>query len=170
MAGLPATGKSAISCRLKQELACVLLDKDQIRACLFAEHVEYSREQDDLCVNAMYEVARYHLQRRPASPVILDGRTYSRRYQIAAVKTAAEHANVPICFIECVCSPETARHRINLSKGAHIAKDRDEILYEKSRAAAEPITEHRLILNTDKNTKDQCIQTALAYIKKQLEC
>lgn len=168
MAGLPASGKSAISERLKNALNAVLLNKDKVRACLFENYVEYSREQDDLCVDMMYQIARYHLKKRPTTPVILDGRTYSRTYQIEAAKQAAILADTTICIIECVCSPTVARMRLKNDRYKHIAQDRDELMYEKSRASAEPITEPRLVLETDKANEEQCEQTALAYLKRLL--
>ena len=167
MAGLPASGKSAVSQALKQSLDAVLLDKDQVRAGLFTDHVDYTRKQDDLCVDIMYNVAHYHLTNRPQTPVILDGRTYSRRYQIDSVKRAAKRADTSIHIIECVCSSETARMRLRQDKDKHIARNRDELLYEKSRAAAEPITEPRLVLDTEHLTKEQCALSALDYIRKQ---
>lgn len=170
MAGLPATGKSAVSRRLKQALDAVLLDKDQIRACLFDGYVEYSRLQDDLCVNMMYDLASFHLDRRPNKPVILDGRTYSRAYQIDSVKSAASRDQVPLCIIECVCSHETALIRLQQDKDIHLAQNRDATLYEKSRANAEPITEPRFILNTDEEGEALCAERALGYIRKQQTC
>ena len=167
MAGLPATGKSAVSQALKQSLKAVLLDKDQLRACIFTDHVDYTREQDDLCVDMMYDVAQYHLTKRPDTPVILDGRTYSRRYQVDLVKRAAQRAGTPMCIIECVCSPDTARTRLRHDKDKHIARNRDERLYEKSRTTAEPMTDPRLVLDTEQMTKEQCTQSALEYIRKQ---
>ena len=167
MAGLPATGKSAVAQSLKQSLNAVLLDKDQVRACLFAEHVNYTREQDDLCVDVMYDVACYHLTKRAETPVILDGRTYSRQYQIDSVKRAAGRANTPMLIVECVCSSETARMRLRQDRNKHIAENRDELLYEKSLAAAEPITEPKLVLDTEHMTKEQCALSALEFIRKQ---
>lgn len=167
MAGLPASGKSAVARRLSHELEAVLLDKDQVRACLFADYVEYSRTQDDLCVSVMYDVACYHLEQRPGTPVILDGRTYSRGYQIDAVTQTAIRAEVALYIIECVCSSETALMRLMADRDTHPAQDRDALLYEKSRAAAEPIVEPRLILNTDDRTEDQCAQIALGYVREQ---
>ena len=166
MAGLPASGKSAVSQALKQTLNAVLLDKDQLRACIFADLVDYTREQDDLCVDMMYDVAQYHLTKRPDTPVILDGRTYSRRYQVDSVKRAAQRADTPMCIIECICTPETARARLRQDKNKHVAKNRNELLYEKSRAAAEQITDPRLVLDTEQMTKEQCVQSALDYIRK----
>lgn len=170
MAGLPASGKSAIAQRLKPLLSAVLLDKDQVRAHLFAEHVEYSRSQDDLCIDIIYDVTCFHLQRRPQTPVILDGRTYSRRYQIEAVKNTAIRANTDLAIIECICSPETALHRLEKDEAVHLAKDRNAQLYEKSQAAAEPIVEPRLTLNTDEKTAEECVTAAIRYLQTHRSC
>jgi len=167
MAGLPASGKSAVARKLKPLLGATLLDKDLVRANLFAEHVEYSRSQDDLCVDIIYDVACFHLDRRPQVPVILDGRSYSRRYQIEAVKKTAVRAKTALAIIECVCSAQTALVRLEKDKTIHIAKDRDALLYEKSCASAEPIVEPRLTLNTDDNTVEQCVQAARRYLQAQ---
>lgn len=164
MAGLPASGKSAIAQNLKSTLSAVLLDKDSLRDCLFKENVEYSREQDDLCVDVMYDVACFHILRRPQTPVILDGRTYTRRYQVEAVKKTALRASCPLVLIECVCSRETALNRLRQDKATHLAKDRDAALYEKSRAAAEPLEESRLTLDTDESSIEQSVQAIKKYI------
>src|SRR6185437_10849965 len=95
MAGLPGTGKSAIAARLAERLNGVVLSKDEFRARLFPQ-VDYSREQDDAAMQAVYAAAREHLAVGRA--VILDGRTFSRSYQIADLLAAAERPLV----IECV--------------------------------------------------------------------
>lgn len=164
MTGLPASGKSTIAARLRSELGAVLLDKDEVRAFLFADHVDYEREQDDLCVNIMYDVACHHFKRRPDSTVILDGRTYSRRYQIDAVKQAATRASVPLYLIECVCTAESARKRLESNPGSHLAEDRNYLMYQNSKAHAEPIDEPRLVLDTDAMSEDQCVRAALNYL------
>lgn len=167
MAGLPASGKSAIARELKLVLNAVLLDKDQVRASLFSDYVDYSRAQDDLCVSIMYDIAHYHLEHRGDTPVVLDGRTYSRGYQVEAVKHAADRAATTLCFIECVCSPATAKERLERDRGVHLAADRDYKLYQKSYAASEPIVEPRLTLNTDTYSESQCVEIALEYIRVQ---
>lgn len=167
MAGLPASGKSSLAQQLKPALSAVLLDKDLVRASLFTDHVEYSRAQDDLCVDIMYDVACFHLERRPETPVLLDGRTYSRAYQIEAVKNAALRANSVLAIVECICSRKTALDRLEEDKTVHIAKDRDARLYEKSRASAEPIVEPHLILNTDEYTVEQGVDAVLRYLQEQ---
>lgn len=55
MAGLPGVGKSTLARALAARLDAVVLDKDRIRASLFPpSHVDYSRDQDDFCIDVMY--------------------------------------------------------------------------------------------------------------------
>jgi len=170
MAGLPASGKSSIARGLAINLSAVLLDKDQVRNFLFKDAVDYERKQDDLCVNVMYDVAAYHFSVRPTRPIILDGRSYSRQYQVDAVKEIASRANVDLHFIECVCTPETARLRLESDEDIHLAKNRNYSMYEQSRASADVITEPKLILDTESSNKKECLRLALSYIKSRSPC
>jgi len=165
MAGLPASGKSALARQLANHLNAVLLDKDQVRDFLFKDAVDYEREQDDLCVDVMYKVASYHLTVRPNKPVILDGRSYSRQYQVDAVKQAAIGVNAALYIIECVCTPEVARLRLESDKHTHLAKNRNFAMYQKSRATADRITEPKLVLDTENNTEEECLRLALTYLE-----
>ena len=57
MAGLPGTGKSTLAAPLASDLG-VLLNKDDVQALLFPPPVlDYSREQDDLVMQAIYAAA-----------------------------------------------------------------------------------------------------------------
>ena len=165
MAGLPASGKSVIARKLAQRLQGIVLDKDEARASLFGTYVDYTREQDDLCVAILYDVARYHRSQRPGTPIILDGRTYSRRYQVAALKQAAERMAVPLTIVECVCAPESAKQRLEQDFGVHLARDRDYSLYLRSCAGAEPIEEPKLILDTDRHDPEECVAQVLAFLE-----
>lgn len=164
MAGLPASGKSAVGAELQKALNAVLLDKDTVRNFLFADYVDYSDSQNDLCLNVMYQVSHYLLCSQSPPVVILDGRTYSRRYQIEALKAEAERADSRLCLIECVCSEASARQRLEQDQEVHVAKDRDFQMYLNSKARAEPITEARLVLDTDAYALDACVQQALEYM------
>jgi len=170
MAGLPASGKSSIARMLANHLSAVLLDKDQVRDFLFKDAVDYKRKQDDLCVNVMYDVASYHFSVSPNKPVILDGRSYSKRYQVDAVKETAVRANVELYFIECVCKPETARVRLKSDENIHLAKNRNYSMYERSRANADVITEPKLILDTDSRNEKECLQRIMSYLKSSSSC
>ena len=165
MAGLPASGKSTVAQLLASELNAVLLDKDKVRAFLFEGAVDYVQQQDDLCVDVMYKVARYHLEKRPNTAVILDGRSYSKKYQVDAVKRAADQSGIALCIIECVCSAESARNRLESDAGKHIAKDRDFNLYQKSVLAADVISEPKLVIDTDKFSAAEGARLALTHLQ-----
>jgi len=166
MAGLPGTGKSAIASRLEPVLGAVLLDKDKIRAALFPPtDVEYSTVQDDFCVHVMMEVAEYILRRDPARHIILDGRTFSRQYQLAEWQALAARLEVPLCVVECVCADETVRERLarDAALECHPARNRDYAMYADVKARFEPIPEPKLVLNTDGDLAS-CVERALAYV------
>src|SRR5712691_4012505 len=97
MAGLPGTGKSTLGRLLAGVCAATVLDKDTIRAALFPIHlIEYSTRQDDFCMSIMFQVASYMKRNNPSLNVILDGRTFSRRYQVAALEQLGRELAVPL--------------------------------------------------------------------------
>jgi predicted kinase len=163
-AGLQATGKSTLAKKLQQTLSAILLDKDSVRDCLFAEHVDYSAAQNDLCVNIIYQLCSYYLQKNPGSKIILDGRTYSKKYQVETLKQTATQLDTPLRIIECVCSEESSKKRLEQDSKKHLAKDRDFTLYQKIKAAADPINEPKLLINTDLISPEESIAKILAYL------
>jgi len=170
MAGLPASGKSAVARPLAAALPALLLDKDAVRAELFGTHVDYRREQNDLVVDITYRVSTYVLGRDSTANILLDGRTYSRRYQIEALEAAARAVATPLRLIECVCSSSSALERLErdaVQPGTHPAADRDAALYRASRAAAEPIERARLVLDTDAHTPESAVQLALDWLRSE---
>ncbi|HLJ44418.1 MAG TPA: ATP-binding protein [Bryobacteraceae bacterium] len=152
MAGLPATGKSTLARALSERSNGVVLDKDPIRRALFPPHeIEYSSEQDDFCMELMLQTAAYLWRRNPERVVFLDGRTFSHEYQIRRAVEFAGSAGQPFRIIECVCSEATARRRLehDIAEQRHPAANRDFALYLRVKAAFEPITLPKLIVNTD---------------------
>ena len=86
MAGLPGTGKTTLARELAGRTSGRVVSKDEVRHALFAEgEIEYSSQQDDFCQQVMLETAGYLLRRDAGRIVFLDGRTFSRRYQIENV-------------------------------------------------------------------------------------
>jgi predicted kinase len=172
LAGLPGTGKTTLAAGLRQHFGprMLLLDKDRLRDTVFGpDHVEYQRDQDDLCVRLLHQAAAWHLRRHPEGHVVLDGRTCSRRYQIADSLRLAQQTRHPLRIIECVCAEATARHRLrqDTTAGAHPAANRDFVLYLRLKATAEPIVVPTLRLNTDAPRSD-CLHRALAYLTPDL--
>lgn len=166
MAGLPGTGKSAIARSLAERLSAALLDKDAVRAALFApRHVEYSTRQDDFCVDVLLDAAAYLISHGLTLWVIIDGRTFSRRAQLERVEAASVQLNAETRVIECVCSDQTAARRLaaDAERGAHVARNRDGALHAEIKARFEPIRSPKLTIDTDR-TLDACIAECLAYL------
>jgi predicted kinase len=163
MAGLPGSGKTTLA----RELACrtggLVLNKDEVRAALFpAPEIEYSTEQDDFCVTVMLEVAGYVLRKTPSRTVFVDGRPFSRPYQVEQVVQAAEDMKQPWRILHCVCSEASARRR--LTEDAHLAGNRDFELYREIKRGFETIERPQVVIDTDKPLKES-LERALEALR-----
>jgi predicted kinase len=168
MAGLPGTGKSTLAVRIAQGFGGVVLSKDEVRATFFPSRVlDYSSEQDDLCMAAIYSAATYILKSNREQTVILDGRTFLRAYQVRTLLDAAASANEPLRIIECVCADEVARQRLEAdqAQNVHPAKNRSYALYLAVKDQAEPIRVPHLLLDTGALSLEQCVERCLAYLR-----
>jgi len=165
MAGLPGTGKSTLARQLAERTQGAILNKDEIRSALLSpEDIEYTAEQDDFVMEIMLETARFLLRKTPARKIFLDGRPFSRRYQIDRVLRFADKLAQPSTIIECVCSDESARRRLDVERDpSHPAHNRTFALYLEVKARFEPITYPKTIIDTDQPI-DQCIVPALAAV------
>jgi predicted kinase len=165
MAGLPGTGKTTLSRALVAELGGTVIDKDQIRAALFpAPDIEYSTEQDDFCMAIMLKVAGYSLRKDPRRSIFLDGRTFSRKYQLKRATGYADAIGQQWRILECVCSENTARERLQ-SDSAHLAANRDFNLYRAVQGRFEEITLPKTVIDTDQPL-GQCVETAKAALNQ----
>ena len=159
MAGLPGSGKSTLSRALATELGGTVLDKDEIRATLFSpDDIEHSTEQDDFCMGIMLKVAGYLFRKDHSRRIFLDGRTFSRAYQLERATGFAEALSQPWRILECVCSEATARRRLAEDEG-HLAANRDFELYLKVKARFEEINLPKTVMDTDRPI-GTCIQIA----------
>jgi predicted kinase len=161
MAGLPGTGKSTLCRRLSGSV----LDKDEVRAALFPpSDIEYSTEQDDFCMKVMLETAEYILKKDPLRFVFLDGRPFSRRYQIDQAIAVANELNQPWRILECICSEETARRRLDEQIGTHPAGNRDFEMYLRVKAGFEEIAFPKTIIDTEQSV-EACVSLARAALR-----
>jgi adenylylsulfate kinase len=169
MAGLPGTGKSTIAARLADALGGVVLSKDVVRAALFPPPaLDYSREQDDVAMAAVYAAAGYILRTSPGRAVVLDGRTFTRAYQIRDLLALAADLGERPRVIECVCTDAVARERLERDRrrGGHPAGNRGFDLYLARKADAEPLTVPRLVLDTGTLTPEEGVARCLDYLRE----
>jgi len=160
MAGLPGTGKTTLSRALAAELGGIVIDKDQIRAALFdPPDIEYSTEQDEFCMRVMLKVAGYLFRKDSARKVFLDGLTFSRAYQLRRATGYANALGQPWRILECVCSDETARKRLQ-SGPEHPARNRDFDLYVAVKQKFEEIVLPKAVIDTDQPLED-CVEQAM---------
>jgi adenylylsulfate kinase len=164
MAGLPGTGKSTLARRLAHLLPAVVVDKDRLRAALFPpDEIDYSARQDDLCFEAGLHAAAYLLKK--GRTVILDGRTFSKAYQVEHLRQFAGAVHARLEIIECCCTDEVAASRLARSQAAHThpAGNRGFALYQKLKAQAEPIRLPHLVVDTSQGV-EQCVAHCLEHL------
>ena len=170
MAGLPGSGKSTLARALAERLAGAVLDKDAIRAALFQPgYVEYSLAQDDFCQGVMLQTAAYLLAKDAKLHVLLDGRTFSRRYQRERVIDFCAQVGTVWAMLECVCREQTALARLAeaVAQKTHPAANRTPTLYGEVREAWEPIDQPKLVIDTDAEL-DECVDQALRYVMSRI--
>jgi adenylylsulfate kinase len=113
----------------------------------------------------MLQSAGYLLSQDPARMIFLDGRPFSRRYQIDNVIMAAASSHQPWRILECVCSDESACRRLeeDASRGEHPAVNRDYALYSEVKTRFEEIRHPKTVIDTDQPL-DTCIQVGMAAL------
>lgn len=168
MAGLPATGKSTIAACLAERLGAVVLDKDRVRATLFPPRVlNYSAEQDEITMTAIYQAAAAILKADPRQAVVIDGRTFLRPGQLRPLLDLAASLGEAPRLIECACDDDAARERLerDAARGSHPAGNRDFALYLSLKAVAGPIALPHLVLDTGRLSLEECVRRCLDFIR-----
>ena len=167
MAGLPGTGKTTLAREVAARTAGRVLSKDEIRHALFlVDEIEYSPRQDDFCLEVMLGTAGYLLQKDRSRFVFLDGRPFSRRYQIDSVLNTATRLQQSWRILECVCSEEVVRQRLeeHCELASHPASNRNFQLYLEVRSRFEAITLPKTVIDTGEPL-ETCAQQALAALR-----
>jgi adenylylsulfate kinase len=97
--------------------------------------------------------------------IFLDGRPFSRRYQIENLLAGANALHQRWRILECVCSEETARGRLqgDAAQNVHLAGNRNFELYLQVKERFEWISVPKAVIDTDR-TLDECISLGLAAL------
>lgn len=166
MAGLPGTGKTTLGRALAQRVGGRVLNKDEVRYSLFQpEEIEYSAPQDDFCQGLMVEAASYFLARDPKKIIFLDGRPFSRRYQIENVRAVANAIHQPCRILECICPEKIVRQRLKEDSmtGNHLAANRNFALYLDVKARFEAIAFPKVVIDTSQDL-EECVRRGLLHV------
>ena len=167
MAGLPGTGKTTLARELAQRTSGRVLSKDEFRHAIFtSDEIEYSTRQDDFCQELMLRTAGYLLSREPEKIIFLDGRPFSRRYQIENAIAAANLLHQPWHILECVCLEEAVRTRLEADAldSRHPAGNRSSQLYLEVKARFETIVHPKTVIDTSQPLME-CVETALVVLR-----
>jgi adenylylsulfate kinase len=167
MAGLPGTGKTTLACELARRTSGRVISKDEIRHALFTPgEIEYSSRQDDFCLQVMLGTAGELLRQDSSRIIFLDGRTFSRKYQIDNVVSSSTSLHQEWRIIECVCSEDAAKQRLGQQSalGAHPAGNRNFQLYLDVKSRFEAIVLRKVVIDTEKPLPE-CVEQALASLR-----
>jgi predicted kinase len=168
MAGLPGSGKSTLARALADRTSGRVLSKDEIRHAIFLPvEIEYSSRQDDYCLQIMMETAGYLLGRDRGRIIFLDGRPFSRRYEIENVIAVVDSLGQPWRILECVCSDETARLRLAADAEGHPAGNRDFQLYLEVKGRFEAIVHPKTVIDTEWPL-ETCVEQAMAALRSSV--
>jgi predicted kinase len=163
MAGLPGSGKSTLARAVACRVGGLVLDKDLVRASVFVpKDIEYSTKQDDSVVQLMLDQAEHALRIQPTGIVFLDGRPFSKKYQVDAVVEFAKRIETPWRIVECVCPEEVALKRLK-AYPEHIAGNRNADLYHKVKGDFQKIRRRKLVVQTTLNL-ETCVKRVVEYL------
>jgi predicted kinase len=157
--GLPGTGKTTFSRGLAERLGALHLNTDIIRDQLDLRG-QYDRKTKSLIYNTMRDKAAEALQKEQS--VILDGTFYKKKLRRDYINFAKKQ-NSAIKWIELKATETAIKERV---KQKRKYSEADFSVYQKIKAAFEPMQQDCLELRNDKNTPiETLVEQALSYLE-----
>jgi predicted kinase len=135
LVGLPGAGKSTLARALHDRFGWPIVDRDAIRAAMFAG-VDCGDEEKAAAEEALWLAAETHLAARRSC--IVDGMTFARGLQRERARELADLAGAGFAALALECPQSLAAQRVR-GDHAHSAQDRDATLVRTVAARFEPL-------------------------------
>lgn len=157
ISGLPGTGKTTFARALAQKMHVHHLNSDMIRDEL-GKRGQYDPDTKSLIYERMQERTERYLQ--AGETVIVDATFYKKNYRKPYFHLA-ENYGVPLKWIELEAGEQTIRKRVEQKRKYSEA---DFSVYQKIKAAYEPLSIKHLILSSDDRSVSEMLEEAATFI------
>ena len=168
LVGLPGAGKTTLARRLAPAIGAVTLSRDDIRDAIFPEDLlDYSSEQNQVGTDALLGVLGYLLVRPKPAFIIVDGKPFSRKTEIATVKQLVEASGARLLILHCVAPDAVIEGRLQrgLADERNVRAQRDPEKAARIRAEFEPIDAPHLVVDTSLDG-DEVVALCLREIQR----
>ena len=156
--GLPGTGKTYFAKRLADKIKAVHLGSDQLRMKLISERTYSTSEKTKIYEQLLTKTLE---TLSSGQSVVADATFYLKSFRKKFISEVSRLGIYPrIILIQA--SEQTVRDRIRLKRQDSEA---DFLVYKQVRDLFEPVSENKLVLDTDSNSIEECIDKALKYLK-----
>jgi predicted kinase len=168
LVGLPGAGKTTLARRLAPAIGAVTLSRDDIRDAIFPEALlDYSSEQNQVGTDALLGVLGYLLARPKPAFIIVDGKPFSRKAEIATVKQLVEASGARLLILHCVAPQGVIEGRLQrgLADERNVRAQRDPEKAARIRTEFEPIDAPHLVVDTTLDG-EEVLSLCLAAIRQ----
>lgn len=149
--GLPGSGKTWLADHLQEHIDCVVLNRDVIRDSIFpVKELDYSNEQNELASQVTNQVAEYILARNPDHILMMDGRPFSKQYQVDEIQALADRVGHEVKAIYCWAPDDVVEMRLkkDLEKNENRIANRNMEKYYRIKKGFDGIEINHIKINT----------------------